>query len=248
MFTWLLFSICCSFFVVTFRRKVIKRIYEHENPKIQGIERIPIHTQLLCFTSDIDARNFVQQSKCSPNIQFLNGNWYFYLHKSFYNALSMLGRGTQADTSQLVVCNIPCQWQLLNCGDTPLSTNLPFGNDYIDNPAGYYQFNFDIPLEWKMRQIRLVFGGVGSAFYVWINGHFAGFSKDSRLSTEYNITSYSKFGRGNSLEIIVVKHSDSSSLENQGSWKFSGIFRDVYIMCLPKAVHIQDYKYLFLFY
>lgn len=248
MFTWLIFSVCCSFFIVTFRRKVIKKILEHENNKIQGIERIPIHSPLLSFISDIDARNFVQQTKCSLNIQYFDSNWYFYLHKNFYNAIKMLGRGIQATTSHLIVCKIPCQWQLLNSSDIPISTNLPFYNDYIDNPAGYYQYTFDVPIEWKMRQIRLVFGGVGSAFYVWINGHFAGFSKDSRLPTEYNITSYSKFGRGNSLEIIVVKHSDSSCLENQGAWKFSGIFREVYIMSLPQAVHIQDYKYNYFIY
>jgi beta-galactosidase/beta-glucuronidase len=245
MFTYLFFSLCCSFFIVTFRRKVIKRIQDHENPKVQGIDRIPIHSLLIGFISDVDARNFVMQPKCSPYVHYLDGNWFFNLHRSFQDALMMLGRGTQASTSHLVSCSIPYQWQLLNHGDPPISTNLPFENLFIDNPAGYYQCHFEIPAEWERRQIRLMFGGVGSAFYVWINGNFVGFSKDSKLSTEYNITQSSKIGRGNLLELIVVKFSDSSNLENHGSWKLSGIFREIYIMSLPQAVHIQDYNWIY---
>jgi beta-galactosidase len=245
MFAYLFFSFCCSFFIVTFRRKVIKRVQDHENPKIQGINRIPIHSPLICFVSDVDARNFVMQPKCSPYVHYLDDNWLFCLHKSFQEALSMLGRGTHASTSHLVTCSIPNQWQLLNHGDPPIPTNLPFENLFIDNPAGYYQCFFEIPAEWERRQIRLMFGGVGSAFYAWVNGNFVGFSKDSKLSTEFNISQFSKIGRGNLLELIVVKFSDSSNLENHGSWKFSGIFREVYIMSLPQAVHIQDYNWIY---
>jgi beta-galactosidase len=242
MFTYLFFSLCYSFFIATFRRKVIKRIADHENPKIQGIERIPIHSLLIGFVSGIDARNFVMQPKCSPYVYYLERNWLFYYHKTFQNALAMLGRGAHASTAHLENCTLPCQWQLLNHGDPPISTTLPAESLFVDNPAGYFQCNFEIPADWERRQIRLVFGGVGSAFYVWINGNFVGFSKDSRLSAEYNISQYSKIGRSNLLELIVVKFSDSSHLENHGSWKFSGIFREIYIMSLPQAVHIQDYK------
>lgn len=243
MYSYLILTLCCSFLVVTFRRKVIKRIQDHENPKIQGIERIPIHSLLIGFVSDIDARNFVMQPRCSPYVQYLDGNWLFYLHQSFDDALAMLRRGTSAHTStHLTSCTAPCQWQLLNCGDPPISTTVPFENVTLDNPAGYYQCQFEIPSEWERRQIRLVFGGVGSAFYVWVNGNFVGFSKDSKLSTEYNISQYAKIGRSNLLQLIVVKFSESSQLENHGAWKFSGIFREVYIMSLPQAVHIQDYK------
>ena len=112
-----------------------------------------------------------------------------------------------------------------------------------DNPAGYYQYDFVVPREWISRQLRLHFGGADSALYVWVNGQFVGFSKDSKLPAEFNVSSHVKYGRPNSLEVIVMKYSDGSCLESQQTWKLSGLCREVYIVSLPQPVRICDFRY-----
>ena len=107
-----------------------------------------------------------------------------------------------------------------------------------DNPTGVYRCRFDLPPEWAGRQVRLTFHGVDSAMHAWVNGGAIGFSKDSRLPAEFDVTGVVK-AAGNVLVARVYRWSDGTYVENQDMWRLSGIFRDVELWS-PGTVHVAD--------
>ncbi len=106
------------------------------------------------------------------------------------------------------------------------------------NPVGCYKRSFVVSEAWKGRQVLVHFGGVASAFYVWVNGHKVGYSQDSMSPAEYNITPCLVDG-DNDIAVEVYSFSDGSYLEDQDFWRLSGIFRDVFLYAVP-AVHLED--------
>jgi beta-galactosidase len=108
-----------------------------------------------------------------------------------------------------------------------------------NNPVGSYRRKFTIPDTWKGRQVFLHFGGVNSAFYVWMNGWEVGYSEDSKTPAEFNITKYLRKGE-NTLALQVFRFSDGSYLEAQDMWRISGIERSVYLFSTPNVM-IRDF-------
>lgn len=106
------------------------------------------------------------------------------------------------------------------------------------NPVGCYVKYFNVDENIKGESVYISFQGVENAFYLWINGEFIGYSEDSFTPSEFNLTSYIKEGE-NKLAMEVYKRSTGSWLEDQDFWRFSGIFREVYLYSIPKT-HIQD--------
>ena len=92
---------------------------------------------------------------------------------------------------------------------------------------------------WNARHVYLKFDGVCSAFYVWVNGKFVGYSQDSMLPAEFYISPYLKEGK-NLLAVQVFRYSDGSYLEDQDMWFLSGIFRSVRLYALPE-LSIRDF-------
>lgn len=107
------------------------------------------------------------------------------------------------------------------------------------NPVGSYRRDFEVPTDWSGREVFLNFDGVDSFFYLWINGHYVGFSKDSRTPAAFNITRYLQPGK-NVVAVEVYRFSDGSYLECQDMWRLSGIFRSVSLQARPKT-HIRDF-------
>ena len=138
---------------------------------------------------------------------------------------------------------VPSNWQMHGYG-VPLYTNVtyPFKKDRPRvmgepedkswtafkwrNQVGSYRRVFEVPEEWKGRQVSLQFDGVDSAFYVWLNGKKLGYSQDSRTPAVFRVTDFLKAGE-NELAVEVYQYSDGSYLEDQDFWRLSGIFRDV---------------------
>ncbi|MBN1987223.1 MAG: DUF4981 domain-containing protein, partial [Prolixibacteraceae bacterium] len=108
-----------------------------------------------------------------------------------------------------------------------------------DNPVGSYVKKFTVPEEWENQRIILHFGGVSSAMYVWVNGRQAGYSQDSRLPAEFDITNFVQDGE-NTLAVQVFRWSDGSYLEDQDHWRMSGIHREVLLLAQPK-IAIEDF-------
>jgi len=107
------------------------------------------------------------------------------------------------------------------------------------NPVGSYKRYFDIPSEWDNKEVFLHFGAVSSAFYVWVNEQLVGYSQDSKMPAEFNITKYLKKGN-NSLSVEVYRWCDGSYLEDQDFWRLSGIQRSVFLHARPKT-YINDF-------
>ena len=110
-----------------------------------------------------------------------------------------------------------------------------------DNPTGCYERTFTPPLSWLAeQQVRVVFAGVDSAFHLWCNGQWVGYSQDSRLPAEFDLTDYLRAGE-NVLSVMVMRFCDGSYLEGQDMWNLSGIYRSVSLLAKPLA-RISDFR------
>ena len=214
-----------------------------ENPKVLGINKEPARAALMVFLNSKTALNSPQQG--SPFYKSLNGSWRFnWVEKpadrpvQFYKA--------SYDVSQWDKISVPGNWQLQGYG-IPIYLNQPYpfkkNPPYIQsdyNPVGSFRTAFTVAEAWKGREVFIVFEGVESAFYLWLNGEKIGYSQGSRTPAEFNITSFLKSGE-NILAVEVYRWSDGSYLECQDFWRLSGIFRDVYLFSTPK-IHMRDFE------
>jgi len=141
---------------------------------------------------------------------------------------------------------VPSNWEFRGYGQPIyLDEAMPYRGDppYVprdNNPVGSYRRAFTVPDAWKGRQVFLHFGGVNSAFYVWVNGKEVGYSEDSKTPAEFNITKYVRPGE-NTLALKVFRYSDGSWLESQDMWRISGIERSVQLYSTP-GVRIRDFQ------
>nr|MCU0322731.1 DUF4981 domain-containing protein [Chitinophagaceae bacterium] len=143
---------------------------------------------------------------------------------------------------------VPSNWEMQGY-DKPIYKSAvypfrPVNPPYVPkdyNGVGCYQRTFAVPAEWKNMNVNLHFGGVSSAYKVWINGQFLGYAEDSFLGSEFNITPYLQEGE-NVLSVWVIRWSDGSFLEDQDQWRLSGIHREVFVHAEPK-LRIADFFY-----
>jgi beta-galactosidase len=141
---------------------------------------------------------------------------------------------------------VPGNWQLdPKIGDQPIYTNMPYPFEKMPpepptvNPTGWYRTSFNVPEDWSGRSIFLLFESCDSACHVWVNGREVGYSKDSKLPHEFDITSFTTCGT-NTLAVMVPRYCDGFYLEDQDYWHLSGIQRDVILYAKPR-VHIRDF-------
>jgi len=214
-----------------------------ENPKVVERNREPAHVPITPYPDEGSALSGVRER--SPWFISLNGEWMFKLVPNPGSVPKEFPL-EDFDTKGFDEIPVPSNWQMLGY-DKPIYTNVayPFRPDpprvpHDDNPTGLYRKTFEVPEAWSGRQVFLVFEGVDSAFYAWLNGRFVGYSEDSRLPAEFNVTPYVRFGGGNTLAVQVIRWSDGSYLEDQDMWRMSGIHRDVYLVCTPN-VHVRDF-------
>ncbi|TCC97949.1 DUF4981 domain-containing protein [Pedobacter hiemivivus] len=175
----------------------------------------------------------------------LDGMWRFKLAQNpSLRSLDFFKRPEQ--TKNWAQIKVPANWQtegfdkyVFTDVEYPIPPNPPFvPKDY--NPVGSYQREFTIDPSWTGRQIFVHLGAVNSFFYLWINGQYIGFSKDSKTPTEFDITKALKTGK-NTVSLQVFRFSDATYLEGQDMWKLSGIERSVYLIARP-IFHLFDFK------
>ena len=179
----------------------------------------------------------------SSRFKSLSGEWGFTYYKSVNDVEDFtVGEHIPGET-----INVPMSWQMIRDRgyDTAHYTNVnyPFPVDppHVpdNNPCGLYERKFDITEEeLKNRDIKLVFEGVDSCFYLYVNGKFVAYSQVSHMTSEINVSEYLHEGE-NDLKVLVLKWCDGSYLEDQDKIRLSGIFRDVYLLYRDK-VHISD--------
>lgn len=213
-----------------------------KNPGLTNRNRRPARTYSIPFADVATALTMERGS--SPSFLLLNGEWSF----SFSETPEASEQGFEMpdfDDTEWDRIPVPSSWQMLGYGK-PHYTNViyPFPVDPpnvpTDNPTGCYRRNFVMPEAWEDHRIYLHFQGVDSAFEVWVNGEYVGFSKGSRVPAEFDITDVVTAGE-NTLAVKVYQWSDGSYLEDQDMWWLSGIFRDVYLLSVPDC-HIEDFS------
>ncbi|MBD1557202.1 beta-galactosidase [Vibrio sp. S9_S30] len=168
--------------------------------------------------------------------KYLNGFWSFQLfpQPELVEAQCVEHHFNDSSWDTIVV---PSNWQMQGY-DFPIYTNIkyPFEDNppYVpsDNPTGVYRRDFMLDEHDLAQQIRLVFDGVNSAFHLWCNGKWVGYSQDSRLPAEFDLSEFVELG-SNQITVMVMRWSDGSYLEDQDMWWLSGIFRDVYLLRKP---------------
>lgn len=141
---------------------------------------------------------------------------------------------------------VPSSWQRQGY-DYPIYTNITYPFGKVDppnipdeyNPTGLYRTTFTIPESWTNHRVFIHFGGVSSAFYLWINGQKVGYSEDGKTPAEFDLTKYLKHGE-NLLAAQVIRWSDGSYLEDQDFWRMSGIERDVFLLATPQ-IRVRDF-------
>ena len=188
---------------------------------------------------------FIPYDKAGDSLtKTLNGTWDFKLYKidddipkEFYKKSY-----NKSDWDKIPV---PSNWQF-HTEDFPVYTNIiypyeinpPFmPSDY--NPVALYKRNFDFNKDWENMEVFIHFGAVNSAFYVWVNEKFVGYSEGSKTPAEFNLTDFLIDGN-NEIVLKVIRWSDGTYLEDQDFWRLSGIERDVFLYAQPKLA-VRDY-------
>jgi beta-galactosidase len=213
-----------------------------ENPKISGKNKEPAHCTLIPYQDHKQA--IMDRPEQSPFYLSLNGTWKFHwVRKPADRPRDFFDPAVNIDWWDDIP--VPSHWQLQGYG-IPIYINAgyPFPVDpprisHAYNPVGSFRREFEIPFQWQGRQVFIHFAGVMSAFYLWINGQKVGYSEDSMTPAEFNITPYIKPGK-NIAAAEVFRWCDGSYLEDQDTWRLSGIYRDVFLYAAP-SVHIRDF-------
>ena len=209
-----------------------------ENHHVTHHNVIEAHAPLSAYHS----RDAALNNHTSDFQKSLNGQWQFTLFdKPESVPEACINPDFNAQDWPLIP--VPSNWQLQGY-DNPIYTNIkyPFADTPPlvpqDNPTGVYRYQFDLLDTWQTRNTSIIFDGVNSAFHLWCNGIWIGYSQDSRLPAEFDLTEY-LVAENNQLTVMVMRWSDGSYLEDQDMWWLSGIFRDVTLLSKPQ-VAIQD--------
>ncbi len=223
-----------------------------QTPEIVEINRVPMRATSYGYERKDLAEKGAREK--SGFFLSLNGFWKFNWVKDprkrpvdFFN--------TSFNDAAWVDFPVPANWELNGYG-LPIYVNQPYEfaghakrggqlNPPFDipadnNPVGSYRKKFILPENWSGREIFIHLGAVKSAFFIWVNGQQVGYSEDSKLGAEFNITKYVKPGE-NLVALQVYRWSDGSYLECQDMWRISGIERDVFLYATP-LLDIRDFK------
>ncbi|MBD3917932.1 DUF4981 domain-containing protein [Paenibacillus sp. PR3] len=213
------------------------------DPAVFAVNRIPAHSDHRYYGTMEEAQKLAPMAMRHS----LNGNWKFsYAVHPAARAASFYEADYDCGGWDIIV--VPGHIQLQGYGKPQyVNTMYPWDGHHDlrppaipenDNPVGSYVKVFDLPQQMDGRPLYISFQGVESAFYVWLNGKFVGYSEDSFTPSEFDLTPYVQAGE-NKLAVEVYQRSTGGWLEDQDFWRFSGIFRDVYLYTVPD-VHVCD--------
>ena len=210
------------------------------NRYINGLNRLPAHATSYSYP-DVSAA--LAGDRDASRIASLNGTWKFMFVPDIKQApLEFWKEGY--DVTSWNDIKVPSCWEMQGFGYAIYRNTqypFPFNPPYIsrDNPVGSYVRTFTVPSDWKGGRVILHFGGVYSGHQVWVNGKEIGYSEDSCLPSEFDITDVLKPGE-NTLAVRVFKWTDGSYLEDADHWRMAGIHREVMLMWRPD-VAIYDF-------
>ena len=213
------------------------------NPEVFRVNRIDAHSDHLYYENKED----IKLGYDMPLRQSLNGKWRFAYAVNQDERIEDFYK-EDYDCSSFDYINVPGHIQMQGYDKCQyINTMYPWdGHDELRpphisktyNPVGSYVKYFNVKDDLKNKKTFISFQGVETAFYVWLNGQFIGYSEDTFTPSEFDITDYLKDGE-NKLAVEVYKRSSASWIEDQDFWRFSGIFRDVYLYAIPEC-HVDN--------
>lgn len=216
-----------------------------ENPQQTSFNTAKSHVTFVPYDSEAKAvKNNAGESALYLS---LNGKWKFKLSDN-YTQVPPGFYQPGFDASSWSLIEVPSTWEVQGYS-YPVYTNIPYEfysknplpphvpHEY--NPVGTYLTEFSVPESFKGKNVFIHFGAVKSFLYIWLNGKYIGFSKDSKTPAEFDLTPYLKQGN-NTLALQVFRWSDGSYLECQDMWRMSGINRDVFIYARPQT-NVRDF-------
>lgn len=217
------------------------------NVDVNQQNRAPRRAAFFAFENQDKAQAF--EKKKSTNYLSMEGTWKFNFVKD-YNKRPANFFAANFDDSQWKDFPVPGLFELNGYGDatyknigyawaTQFDPNPPYISE-LNNYTGSYRRTFDLPKDWKGKDVYFHVGSATSNLTLWVNGKYVGYSEDSKVAAEFNISKYLKPGK-NLIAMQVMRWCDGSYFEDQDFWRFTGIAREVYLYARPK-VHAADIR------
>ena len=221
---------------------------EWKDPTINEVNRAPMHTNYFAYESADMAKKGVKEN--SANFMSLNGTWKFFWVKDADARPTDFWKAGFNDKGWNDL-PVPGLWELHGYGD-PIYVNIGYAwrNQFKNNPpyvptennhVGSYRKEITIPASWKGKDIIAHFGSATSNMYLWVNGKYVGYSEDSKLEAEFNLTPYLRPGQKNLIAFQIFRWCDGTYLEDQDFFRYSGVGRDCYLYARDKK-RIEDIR------
>ena len=216
-----------------------------KNPAVNQVNREARRATFFAYENQELAKQ-ADKSKSSRYLS-MEGKWKFNFVKD-HNLAPKDFFSLKFDDSKWVDFPVPGLFEIEGYGDktyknagyawcTTFNNNPPFIGE-TNNYTGSYRRTFELPSDWNGQEVYFHVGSATSNLAVWVNGKYVGYSEDSKVAAEFNVTKYLKKGQ-NLIAMQVMRWCDGSWLEDQDFWRFTGIAREVYLYARPKA-HIED--------
>ncbi len=216
-----------------------------KDPAVNQVNREARRAAFFAF-EDADKARANDKTKSARYLS-MEGKWRFNFVKD-HNLAPKDFFSLKFDDSKWVDFPVPGLFEIEGYGDktyknvgyawcTTFNSNPPFIGE-TNNYTGSYRRTFELPADWNGQEVYFHVGSATSNLSVWVNGKYVGYSEDSKVAAEFNITKYLKKGQ-NLIAMQVMRWCDGSYLEDQDFWRFTGIAREVYLYARPK-VHIKD--------
>ena len=216
-----------------------------KDPTVNQVNREQRHAVFFAFESE-DLAKQGDKTKSSRYLS-MEGMWKFNFVKNHQDAPKDFF-GLKYDDSKWVDFPVPGLFEINGYGDRiyknigyawgpTFKSNPPYIGE-TNNYTGSYRRTFELPAEWKGQEVFFHVGSATSNLSLWVNGKYVGYSEDSKVAAEFNITKYLKPGK-NLIAMQVMPWCDGSYIEDQDFWRFTGIAREVYLYATPKT-HIED--------
>ena len=221
---------------------------EWQDAGVNAVNRAPMHTDYFAYETPELAERGERES--STYYMSLNGLWKFHWVRHADARPTGFWRADYNDKGWDEM-PVPGVWELNGYGD-PIYVNVgyPWREQYQNNPpqvpteenhVGTYRKSFTVPASWKGKDIIAHFGSVTSNIYLWVNGKYVGYSEDSKLEAEFDLTRYLKPGQENLIAFQVFRWCDGTYLEDQDFFRYSGVGRDCYLYAREKR-RIEDIR------
>ncbi|NKE37346.1 DUF4981 domain-containing protein, partial [Natronococcus sp. JC468] len=218
----------------------------HEPPHVTTT--VPFESTEQAVAADVPYERLEDRFDRSPYFRLLDGDWRFRRYENYavvpdshddvdWDEIAVPSSWQARGYGQRIYANTDLTW---NHYDPPSDENPVEEVPLENNPVGVYRRSFEVPADWDGRRTHLHFGGVRQAYFVWIDGEYVGYHQGSMTPGEFDVTDRVEPGGTHEVTVQVYRFSDAEAIEAQDMFRYSGIFRSVYLYATPR-VRVRDF-------